>query len=109
LSYLIEEVIPREYYTTMISLTADINVLLLLVMTHRPKLYKHFRGVNFELPMVMVELFITVFSTNATDITDIIFDLVLLEGSIVYFKTMLVFFSYYEKDLLELDDFCRIE
>ncbi len=25
LSYLVEEVIPKEYYTTMISLTADIN------------------------------------------------------------------------------------
>ena len=93
LCYLIEEVIPREYYTTMISLTADINLLLLLMSLHKTKMYKHILKINFELPMVLVEMFITIFTSYCTRLTDIIMDLVLLEGSIVYFKVIMVFFE----------------
>ena len=41
LVHLIEDVLPREYYTTMISLTADINILLLFLQVKKPKLLKH--------------------------------------------------------------------
>ena len=108
LCYLIEEVIPKEYYTTMISLTADINLLLLLMSLHKTKFYKHISKINFELPMVLVEMFITVFTSYATRLTDIIMDLVLLEGSIVYFKVILVFFGYIEKEILKVSEFCRV-
>lgn len=107
LCYLIEEVIPKEYYTTMISLTADINLLLLLMSLHKTKLYKHILKINFELPMVLVEMFITVFTSYCTRLTDIMMDLVLLEGSIVYFKVILVFFGYIEKEVLKVKEFCR--
>lgn len=107
LCHLIEEVVPKEYYTTMISLTADINLLLLLMSLHKTKLYKHILKINFELPMVLVEMFITVFTSYFTGLTDIIMDLVLLEGSIVYFKVLLVFFGYIEKDILKVTEFCR--
>ena len=108
LCYLVEEVIPKEYYTTMISLTADINLLLLLLSMHKPKLYKHILKINFELPMVLVEMFITVFTSYNTRLTDIIIDLVLLEGSIVYFKVVLVFFGYIEKEMLKKTEFCNV-
>lgn len=106
LSHLVEEVIPKEYYTTMISLTADINLLLLLMSLHKTKLYKHIAKINFELPMVLVEMFITVFSSHCTRLTDLIMDLVLLEGSVVYFKVVLVFFGYIEKEVLKVSEFC---
>ena len=108
LCYLIEEVIPKEYYTTMISLTADINLLLLLMSLHRTKLYKHIMKINFELPIVLVEMFITVFTAHCTRLTDVVMDLVLLEGSIVYFKVVLVFFGYIEKEVLKVTEFCRL-
>lgn len=106
MSYLVEEIIPREYYTTMISLTADINVLYLFLSAYKPKVCKHLREVNFELPMVLVELFITVFTSNPTDLTDVIMDLTMIEGSGVYFKVILVFMNYFEKEILEKSDFC---
>lgn len=108
LCYLIEEIIPKEYYTTMISLTADINVLLLLLSLHRTKLYKRICKINFELPMALVEMFITVFTASSTSLNDIIMDLFILEGSIVYFKVIMVFFQYIEKDLLKVKEFCRV-
>ena len=43
LAHLIEEVIPGEYYTTMISLTADINILLLFLSIAKNKLYQHLK------------------------------------------------------------------
>lgn len=105
--YLLEEIIPKEYYTTMISLTADINVLLLLLSLHRPKVYKRICKINFELPMVLVEMFITVFTASCTRLTDIIMDLVIMQGSIVYFKVVMVFFQYIEKDMLKVKEFCN--
>jgi Na+/pantothenate symporter len=108
LCYLVEEVIPKEYYTTMISLTADINLLLLLMSLHKKKLYKHIMKINFELPMVLVEMFITVFTAHCTLLTDIMMDLVLLEGSIVYFKVVLVFFGYIEQEVLKVTEFCSL-
>jgi len=109
LCHLIEEVLPREYYTTMISLTADINIILLFLRTNKPKVYKHIRSISFELPMVLVELFITVFSTNPTSITDIIFDMVMIEGSLTYFKAILVFFNYFEKEIMQKTEFSRLD
>lgn len=107
LAHLIEEVIPGEYYTTMISLTADINILLLFLSIAKNKLYQHLKKTNFELPMVLVELLITVFTTNFTNITDVIMDMVLLDGSIAFFKVFLIFFGYIEKDLFQMSDFCK--
>lgn len=91
----------------MISLTADINLLLLLMSMHKTKLYKHIVKINFELPMVLVEMFITVFTAHCTSLTDIIMDLVLMEGSIVYFKVILIFFGYIEKEILKTTEFCK--
>ncbi len=106
--HLIEEVIPREYYSTMISLTADINLLLLFLSARHPKLYKHLKKVNFELPMVLVELFITVFTTNVCEVTDLIMDMVLIEGSQVYFKAVLTIMGYFEKEILQTTEFCSL-
>ena len=108
LCHLIEEVIPKEYYTTMISLTADISILLLLLEARHPKLLAHFQAISFELPMVLVEQFITVFTCNHNELTDYIMDRLLLEGSVVYFKIILLFFKYFEKELLAFTEFCSI-
>ena len=58
--------------------------------------------------MVLVELFITVFTTNACEATDIIMDLVLIDGSLVYFKAILIVLGYLEKEIMNTDDFCRL-
>lgn len=107
MTYLLEHIVPREYYTNMISLTADVNILLLILSIYKTKCFKHLRKYNFELPMVLVELFITVFTTNQTTITELIMDMVLIEGSIVFFKVMLLFFQYFEKEIFKLSEFCR--
>lgn len=105
LCYLIEEVIPKDYYTNMVSLTADMNVLMLFLNERNPKIFAHLRKLQFELPMVLVELFITVFTTNRNDITDVIMDAMLLDGSRVYFKVVMIFLSYFEEELLDTREF----
>lgn len=104
--HLIEEIIPREYFTNMVSLTADINLLSLFMKEKVPLLHAHLKKLNFQLEMVVVELFITAFSLNKTACTDIIIDAMLLEGSSVYFKTMLAFFRIYQSEMLAMKEFC---
>ena len=109
LCHLIEDVIPKDYYTNMMSLTADINILILFINERFPKLIPHLRKLHFDLPMVLVEPFITVFTTNRNDITDIIIDSVLIDGSRVYFKVIMIFFQYFSETILEMQEFRRTQ
>lgn len=108
LSHLLEEIIPVEYYTNMISLTADINILLVLLSEKMPRLLSHFRRNQFELPMVLVEMFITIFTSNKTPITDTIMDAIMLEGSHVMLKAVLLFFEQFEYEIMMRQDFSKI-
>ena len=105
LCHMIEEVVPKDYYTNMVSLTADINVLILFLNEKLPKVFSHLRKLHFELPMVLVELFITVFTTNRNDVTDVIMDAVLIDGPRVYYKVVLIFLEYFEEEILEMREF----
>lgn len=107
LCYIIEEVLPRDYYTTMVSLTADINLLVLLLHELEPRVVNHLKSVDFELPMVFVEQMITIFTANRADLTDVIMDAFLIDGSRVYFKVILLFFRYFREELLQLREFGR--
>lgn len=58
--------------------------------------------------MVLVELFLTVFTVNRTNCTDIIMDAVLLADCSVFLKVMIVFFKTFEEEILQLRDFCKL-
>jgi hypothetical protein len=105
--HMIEEVLPKEFYTNMLAITADINVIMLFLEEKMPELIVHFKKLHFELPMILVELLITLFTVNKTELSDLVIDALLLEGSTAYFKVVLLFFEYYERELLEIDDFRR--
>ena len=105
--HLVEEVIPKDYYTNMVSLTSDMNVLVLFLNERLPEVFSHLRKHQFELPMILVELFITVFTTNRTDVTDVIMDAVLIDGSRVYYKVVMLFLEYFEEEILEMQEFRR--
>ena len=105
---MIEDVVPKDYYTNMVSLTADLNVLTLFLSEKMPDLLAHLRKLHFELPMVLVELFITVFTTNRLEVTDVIMDAVLLDGPRVYYKVILIFLERYSTEMLEMREFRRV-
>lgn len=104
---MIEEVVPKDYYTNMVSLTADINVLILFLNEKLPNVFTHLRKLHFELPMVLVELFITVFTTNRNEVTDTIMDAVLIDGPRVYYKVILVFLEEFAEEILDMHQFRR--
>lgn len=106
--HLIEEVVPREYFTTMISMTADLNLLTLFMKEKTPLVSEHLKKMEFDLQMVLVELFLTIFTVNRTECTDVIMDAVLLTGSSTFMKVMLVFFKTFEEEILALHDFRKL-
>lgn len=105
LCHMIEEVVPKDYYTNMVSLSADINVLILFLSEKMPAVFEHLRKLHFELPMVLVELFITVFTNNRSEVTDVIMDAVLIDGPRVYYKVILVFLDYFAEEILNMHEF----
>lgn len=108
LSYIIEDILPRDYYSTMVSLTGDINLLILMLHEREPKIVNHLKAANFELPMVLVELFITAFTVNYSPLTDIIMDAFLVDGSLIFIKVILLFFQYFREDILRFKEFCKV-
>ena len=107
--FLIEEILPKDYFTSMISLTADINLARQYLRHKLPLLASHLDSLNFLLPMVFVELFLTCFTINRTECTDIIVDAVLLEGSTALFKAILVFFIDFEAEIIQMNDFGKVD
>lgn len=106
LCYIIEEVLPKDYYTSMVSLMADVNLLVLFLNERCPDLSNHLRSVNFELPMVVVELFITIFTASRTELSDVVMDHFLIDGSRTYFKAVLFFFELFKDEIMMRSEFC---
>lgn len=89
----------------MIGLTADLNIVLMLIGQRFPKISSHFKKLGFELVMIFSEMFLTCFTTNLTPLTACILDMIFLESSTVYYKVILIILGYYQNEILQITDF----
>ena len=106
LTYLIEEIIPRDYYTNMLSLRADIQILTRILYLKDPKLLQHFKSLQIDMSLIMVENFLTVFTNTChPEISSVIIDHLLIDGPVVLIKAMMLILRYLRKVLLEIDNF----
>lgn len=101
--YIIEELMPMEYYTNMLALRADIELTSKLLRARDQELQDHFKDIGIDLSLVVVESYLTVFTnTIHPDLTDIIIDHFMAEGPTVLLKAMVLLLSYLREDLLRL-------
>lgn len=106
--YIIEESMPKEYYTNMLSVLADMQIVQLIFQLKYPDLQKHFQKVGVSLEMVALPCFITIFTNCPSRLVDIILDYFFLDGPITLIKTMIIFFGYIKKKLLNVKDIGRL-
>lgn len=102
--YLIEESMPKEYYTNMLSVLADMQIVQIIFQMKYPDLTKHFKKLGVGLEMVALPCFITIFTNCPTKLVDIILDFFFLDGPVTLIKTIILFFGYIKKPLLKIDE-----
>lgn len=97
---------PRDYYTNMLSLRADILIVTKILYMRDKKLMKHLEKVGMDVSLIMVESFITLFTTTChPDLVDIIIDHFVIDGSVVLLKTMVLIMTYFGSKLMTLHSF----
>ena len=102
--YIIEESMPKEYYTNMLSVLADMQILQLIFAIKYPDLAKHFKKNCVGLEMVALPCFITLFTNCGSELVEIIVDFFFLDGPITLIKAMVVLFGYIRKDIIKIND-----
>lgn len=108
LVYMIEELMPRDYYTNMLALRADIQLIYKLLAAREPQLLDHLNSLSIDLSLITVESFLTIYTnTLHPALVDVVMDHFLSHGPIVLLKSMVLIMGYLKDDLLKQDNFGR--
>jgi hypothetical protein len=108
LVYIIEELMPREYYTNMLALRADIQLVHKVLEVKDPEMLDHLRSHMIDLSLLTVESFLTIYTNTChTNITDVIIDHFLMKGPVVLLKTIIIMLGYMREDLFKQESFGR--
>lgn len=93
----------------MLSLRADILIVTKILYLREKKLMNHLEQVGMDVSLILVESFITLFTTTChPDLTDIIIDHFVIDGSVVLIKAMVLIMSYLSQRLLKYDTFSEM-
>lgn len=105
LVYILEELMPKDYYSNMLSLRSDIQITYKILSLKDPQLIKHFAEVSIDISLITVESFLTLYTNTChPDIVEVIMDHLFIHGSNVLIKTMCILLGYMREDLLKADN-----
>jgi hypothetical protein len=95
---------PNEYYTNMLSVLADMQIVQLIFSSKYSDLSKHFKKAGVGLEMVALPCFITLFTNCPSSLVDIIIDFFFMDGPITLIKAIIIMFGYMRKKLLKVSE-----
>lgn len=96
---------PKDYYSNMLSLRSDIQIIYKILSIKDPQLLKHFAEVSIDVSLITVESFLTLYTNTChPDITEVILDHFFINGSVVLIKAMVVLLSYMREELMATEN-----
>jgi hypothetical protein len=96
---------PKDYYSNMLALRADIQIIYKILSVRDPLLLKHFAEVSIDVSLITVESFLTLYTTTChPDLVDVIMDHLFVSGSTVLIKAMVILLGYMRDDLLATEN-----
>lgn len=96
---------PKEYYSNMLALRADIQIIYKILAIRDPELIEHFAEVCIDMSLITVESFLTLYTNTChPDITEVIMDHFLIHGPVVLLKAMVLLLSYMRTELLATEN-----
>ncbi|CAD8104955.1 unnamed protein product [Paramecium primaurelia] len=106
LSSLIEEIMPLDYYTNMISVMVDTKILEYFSKIYVPELLQHFKEIYLEANFYAIQWFVCLFTPNLhIDIVKEIWMRVMVQGNRALIASGIAILFIFEKDLLKFSDF----
>jgi len=106
LCMLIENILPIDYYSVMIGVMIDQKLFCKMIAVIMPHLWSFFKKLSLDPSLVSLQWFICLYSYNLQpDVSDEIWDYLLVKGSKVLFKAGLAIISLIEKNILRCTEF----
>ncbi|CAI2384326.1 unnamed protein product [Moneuplotes crassus] len=106
---LCESILPLDYYSHMIEVLVDQKVFVHLLQELMPTLYEHLQNLGLDVALVLFQWFICLFASQFNQqVTEAIWDLIFLEGSVAVFRSSLAILSIMEEDILDASEFSEI-
>ena len=106
LCQLMERYLPVDYYSKMVGVIIDHNVLSYLIEEKFPDLYFHLSNIGFDPKIVTFQWFSCLFSYNFSfEVLAPLWDHFFLKGSKILFKVSLAIFELMEKHIMQHNSF----
>ncbi|CAD8122809.1 unnamed protein product [Paramecium sonneborni] len=106
LSTLIEEIMPLDYYTNMISVMVDTKILEYFSKIYVPQLLQHFKEIYLEANFYAIQWFVCLFTPNLhIEIVKEIWLRVMVQGNRALISSAIAILFIFEKELLKYSDF----
>ena len=103
---LLENVLPIDYYSSMIGVLVDQRIFNDLIDETLPKISAKFKELSFDTSLFSIQWFVCLFCKNLqSKLIEIVFDNLFIDGSIVLFKIGLVILKLLENEILKARDF----
>jgi hypothetical protein len=110
LTAVVEKIAPRDYFCgDMMGIHADLHVLSILIDQFLPKLSQHLKNYGVDIRPIAFAWFISLFiKTLPIESVLRVWDLLLIEGSVILFRVTLGILSVHAPALLQLNDFSKL-
>jgi hypothetical protein len=103
---LIESILPLNFYSELAGIIIDCSILIKLIKIYLPNLYNHLAEIGYELSLnnVLYKWFVSVFIQNLSyELSLIVWDVLVLEGNIVMFKSALAILKILKHKIISYD------
>lgn len=105
-SILLENILPMDYYSSMIGVLVDQKIFRDLIEEYLPLIAKKFKELNFDTSLFSIQWFVCVFCKNLKGkLLEVVWDNLLIEGSVALFKVGLTILKILEGEIFKTQDF----
>jgi len=106
---LIEDILPIDYFSNMVGVLVDQKIFTEMVSFHNKELAAKFAKLDGDPSLICLQWFVCCYVTTLSDkLSDVIWDLLMVEGHIVLYKAGLVFLDSLKKFIMEVEEFHEI-
>lgn len=104
--WLFETILPLDYFCLMTEVLIDQRVFIALIQKYKSKLFKHLQKIGLDFALISFQWFVWLLSSNLDrEVSESIWDLLFLEGTVNIFRAALAILNILEHDLMKLTEF----
>lgn len=100
---------PIDYYSSMVGVLVDQKIFNILISELLPAVFAKFKELSFDTSLFSVQWFVCIYCKSLNHlILDLVFDNLIIQGSIALFKIGLSILKLLQNEILKANDFGNI-